>query len=239
MNRLEFLKKTTLASISLSLLYNCDFKLKKGTVIGCLGDSITFAGKNGYVELLQNFFDTKYPELKLTFVNLGVSGETITGLTEDSHPTPRPYLFNRLQKVLQETKADIYTFCYGVNCGIYQPLNDEKLALYEKGVSHFLDSLSEFNAKAILLTPPPLAFSQKNNKPPYTWQKPYPNYNDEVILAFKKVIEDIQHANTILKVDIHTALWNKKEEAYDKDPIHPNPVGQKIIADMLKNTFNS
>jgi len=53
-----------------------------------VGDSITDADRtgaagpygNGYVNLLRNSFLARYPELNLTFINLGVGGDTVRNL---------------------------------------------------------------------------------------------------------------------------------------------------------------
>ncbi len=240
--RRDFIKGVLLGSIGISLMPSCSsssvFRFKKGQVVGCIGDSITHAGKNGYVEKLQAYFDENYPDLALKFVNLGLSGETITGLTEETHPGPRPFLFSRLDAVLQKTRADIYFFSYGINCGIYQAPNPENDTLYKKGILRFLDAVTKYKAKAILLTPPPLAFISYNSKErdkslPYTWQQPYPNYDKEVITKFKTIIEQTRHSSVGKIIDIYTPLSNNRSVAYDKDPIHPNKKGHNIIANTI------
>jgi len=51
-----------------------------GDVICFLGDSITHGGQ--YHEFLQLFYATRYPELKLSFHNCGISGDNATGMIE-------------------------------------------------------------------------------------------------------------------------------------------------------------
>lgn len=53
---------------------------KNGDVICFLGDSITHGGQ--YHEFLQLFYATRYPELKLSFHNCGISGDNATGMIE-------------------------------------------------------------------------------------------------------------------------------------------------------------
>ena len=53
---------------------------KNGDVICFLGDSITHGGQ--YHEFLQLFYATRYPNLKLTFHNCGISGDNATGMIE-------------------------------------------------------------------------------------------------------------------------------------------------------------
>ena len=46
---------------------------ESGNIICFLGDSITHGGQ--YHEFLQLFYATRYPNLKLTFLNCGISGD--------------------------------------------------------------------------------------------------------------------------------------------------------------------
>jgi len=54
MNRRQFAKLSAIGSIG-TLLFGCNaktgFPFKKNQVIACFGDSITFGGGNGYVEM--------------------------------------------------------------------------------------------------------------------------------------------------------------------------------------------
>src|SRR6185295_301367 len=81
------------------------------------GDSITHAG--GYINALKALLTTKYPSLKASFVNAGLSSETVSHLTETGHPGPRPWLFDRFDSVMNAQKPDLVFACYGMNDGIY------------------------------------------------------------------------------------------------------------------------
>ena len=51
---------------------------ESGNIICFLGDSITHGGQ--YHEFLQLFYATRYPNLKLTFLNCGISGDNAEGM---------------------------------------------------------------------------------------------------------------------------------------------------------------
>jgi len=65
-----------------------DFALKSGEKIVLIGDSITDCGRledfppfgNGYVSIVVNLSDAKYPERIIEWVNKGISGDTVGGL---------------------------------------------------------------------------------------------------------------------------------------------------------------
>ena len=48
-----------------------------------LGDSITYAG--GYAEDIEAYYVTRFPEQHFEFVNVGLSSETVSGLSEEGH----------------------------------------------------------------------------------------------------------------------------------------------------------
>lgn len=240
MNRRKF-TLTTALGITGSLLFGCIdqkiFPFKKNQVIACFGDSVTNAGGNGYVEMLQELANEKHPDLNLTFLNWGKSSETITGLTEVGHPGPRPYLFDRLDGLLESTAVDMVLFCYGINCGIYGKPSEQLFNSYKIGVLSFLEKAKKKNIKALLLTPPPLTLAtvpvEIDTKAAFTWLNPYPNYDKEVLQEFKNTILTMEHEALLASIDIHTPLSKNQAACYANDPIHPNEKGHQLIADTI------
>lgn len=240
MNRREFTITSALGMTG-SLLFGCadlnSFQFKKNQVIACFGDSVTYGGLNGYVELLQKFVDENHPELNLTFLNWGKSSETITGRTEVGHPGPRPYLFERLDDLLDGRSIDVALFCYGINCGIYGKPSQSLFDSYKIGVLSFLEKVKAKNIKAILLTPPPLTLEavpvEIDMDADFTWMNPYPNYDKEVLQVFKKTVLELKHDALITAIDIHTPLSENQTTCYKNDPIHPNLTGHRLIANTI------
>src|SRR5437588_5755605 len=100
-----------------------------------LGDSITYSG--GYVSLVEAYFVTRYPGRAIEFINVGLPSETVSGLSEEGHAGgqfPRPDLHERLGRVLEQTKPDLVFACFGMNDGIYLPLNEERFARFRQGM---------------------------------------------------------------------------------------------------------
>ena len=208
--------------------------LQKNQVIGCFGDSIT-AGNGSYVQVLQAEINKKQADLGLQFINLGKSSETVTGLTEKMHPGPRPYLFDRLDAVLDKNTIDVAMFCYGINCGIYGQPSARLFDSFKIGVYSFLEKVKQRNIKAILLTPPPLALNpiisdNVEGSAEFGYQNPYPDYDQEVLKEFSDIILQIRHVAVLGKIDIRTPLLKRKKEYYGEDPIHPNEKGHEKIA---------
>ncbi|MAU71516.1 MAG: hypothetical protein CML04_05405 [Pseudozobellia sp.] len=246
MNRRHFLQ-TSIAAIIASSFAACSdsnkFKLERNLTVGCFGDSITNAGGFGYVEMLQAKLDKEHPELNVRLINFGKSSETVSGLTEEDHPGPRPYLFERLDEILTKTPIDLALFCYGINCGIYGKPSEELFNSFKIGVYSFLEKLRQKEIGAILLTPPPLALdaaplSELSNEIPYGYKNPYPAYEKEVLQEFKSIVLNMQHPMSKMEIDIHTPLLQQQENCYDSDPIHPNKNGHQLIADTIFRNFS-
>ena len=104
-----------------------------------LGDSITQAGT--YVSGTSYYLQRLYPDSTFDIYALGLSSETVSGLSEKGHAGgrfPRPCLFERLGRMLEKVKPDVVFACYGINCGIYQPLDEKRFAAYQNGVKRLI-----------------------------------------------------------------------------------------------------
>ena len=245
MNRRTF-TLTSALGITGSLLFGCNdntkFAFKKNQVIACIGDSVTAASRKGYVELLQQIADLHHPELNLTFLNWGLNSETITGKTEAGHPGPRPYLFERLDMLLENTDVDLVTFCYGINCGIYGKPSAALFDSFRIGILSFIEKVKQKNIAAVLITPPPLALKAlsvpTNDQEGYSWKNPYRNYDEEVLQKFKEIVLNIKHDIVVTNIDIHTPLSQNQLKYYTLDAIHPNQQGHELIANTIARYLN-
>jgi len=241
MDRRQFINRSAIALVGSSLASCLDgnkLKLQKNNIVGCFGDSITYAGGKGYVEMLQAKFDQDRSDLNVKFLNYGKSSETVTGLTEKDHPGPRPYLFERLDDLLDDTSIDLALFCYGINDGIYGKPSEKLFNSFKIGVYSFLEKMRQRKINAILMTPTPLALqaaplSNLSSAVAYGYKNPYPKYDTEVLQEFKRIILEMQHPFAKAEIDIHTPLLEKQKDCYDNDPIHPNQKGHQLIADTI------
>jgi hypothetical protein len=121
--------------------------------IVALGDSITYDGRwlAEFVAWMERQGTTA------EVIDMGLSSETVSGLSEAGHADgkfPRPDLHERLDRVLRLARPDVVLACYGMNCGIYQPLDEERFAKFKAGIERLHAAVEKAGAKIVHLTPP-------------------------------------------------------------------------------------
>ncbi|SDM81938.1 Lysophospholipase L1 [Paenibacillus sp. yr247] len=208
-----------------------------------LGDSITDEGT--FIAFLDTCLQQHTPESNLTFINLGVSSETASGLTEPDHPFPRPCIHQRLERALQESKPNWVVLGYGMNDGIYSPFSIERFQAYQEGILEAISIIRQSGAKAIVMTPSPFDPESMNaevlmpyGQEAYSYMAPYALYNN-VLRSFANWILTLdQTADEV--VNIYEPLLQNSEQERKMNPgyrsgdgIHPNSGGHWIIAKTL------
>lgn len=217
-----------------------------------LGDSITDNGL--YIAFMDAYFMQHQPELELMFINLGVSSETVSGLTEVEHPWPRPCLHSRMKEALRESKPDWVVLCYGMNDGIYQPFSEERFQAYKDGMLAAVRLARQMAEKVIVMTPPPYDHEAKlrqmnftdSNTDSYSWKYPYPSYN-EILRQYANWIMTLGNNDEVdAAINIYDPLMKEWEilrtynpEFVSGDGIHPAASGHWVMArTLLSRMFN-
>jgi lysophospholipase L1-like esterase len=198
-----------------------------GKKIVFLGDSITQAG--GYVTFVSYYLDKLYPKKNFDIYGLGLASETLSGLSEPHHAGgkfPRPCLFERLGRLLERVKPDVVFACYGMNDGIYLPLDPERSAAFQTGVTHLIDQCKEAGVKDIfLVTPPIYDLSAREGEFNYDW----------VLTAYAQW-ETTLKIPGVHFIDLHTAMRKARDartEIFSKDHVHPGEEGHLLMAKTI------
>lgn len=225
-------------------------EIPKGNIL-FIGDSITNDGR--YVSLINTFFRVFLPEEPVSIQNIGVSSETLSGLSELDHPFPRPCVFGRLERVLTAMKPSWVVISYGVNDGIYAPFNEDYFEKFKEGCVRIINEVHSFGAKAVLLTPPPfdttsfvagggkLVGAKSGN---FSYMAPYESYNDVMERYARWMLDDLK-TKADLVINTYDAL------VYDRkilraaapactvgDGIHPDLHGHFTLAKaVLREMF--
>lgn len=213
-----------------------------------LGNSITQNG--AYVSFIQHFLAETHPEWETDIVSIGLSSETVSCLTENDHPFPRPCLRERLDRALNVTNPDVVVACYGMNDGIYHPPGKERMEAYQDGIQHLIKKVHAAGARLILLTPPPfdpLPISDRLvsiEAPDFGYATPYEDY-DEVLSGYSQWLLSLDNNRDIEVIDWHTAINEKlaemrrknSEAGFAGDGIHPNMEGHLYMAKVFMRAF--
>jgi lysophospholipase L1-like esterase len=210
-----------------------------------LGDSITQAGR--YIEIIEAAIIAAQPNSNRTFIPLGLSSETVSGLSEPGHAGgkfPRPDLHERLDRVLEKAKPTLVVACYGMNDGIYYPLNEERTRAFQTGMRKLHDKVIATGSRIIHLTPPvfdPLPIHARVLPAGReVYEQPYQGYN-EVLDAYSQWLIEMRKLANWEVIDVHgpmnLALAERRKKDPDftfaKDGVHPSPEGQLLIANVV------
>ena len=189
-----------------------------------LGDSITQSG--GYVAFTTYYLEKLHPELDFDILGLGLASETLSGLSEDGHAGgqfPRPCLFERLGRVLEKTKPEVVFACYGMNDGIYQPLDGDRSAAFRKGVTKLIDQCKAAGVKRIfLVTPPIYDFVPEKGELDY----------DTVLAEYAKWEAGLEVPG-VQVIDLHAAMRKARAgraAPFSADKVHPGDDGHLLMA---------
>lgn len=206
-----------------------------------LGDSITYAG--GYVDDVEAYYVTRFPDRHFEFINMGLGSETVSGLSEPGHAGGkfrRPDLHERLGRVLEKTKPDLAFVCYGMNDGIYQPLDDARLKAFEDGMKSVHEQIATNGVKIIHFTPPVFDLVPIKDKLSSDgaagFSHPYAGYN-QVLDRFSEWLMSQRSAGWEV-ADLHGPMnqWLSAQRKHDpnfnytKDGVHPDASGHWIMA---------
>ncbi|MFM7043314.1 MAG: GDSL-type esterase/lipase family protein, partial [Planctomycetaceae bacterium] len=130
--------------------------------VAVLGDSITYDGR--WVADLVAWMEREGTEAEV--IDVGLPSETVSGLSEEGHANgsfPRPDVAERLDRVLRVVRPDLVLVCYGMNCGIYRPLDEERFGRYRAGMERLHAAVEAAGAKVVHLTPP--VYDARPDKP--------------------------------------------------------------------------
>ncbi len=190
-----------------------------------IGNSITYAGR--YVQIIEAYQRAKFPNQEIDIYNVGLPSETVSGLSEDGHASgrfPRPDLHERLARVLEQIKPDLVFATYGMNDGIYLPLDEARFLKFKDGIIWMHEQVDASGAKIIHITPS--LYEEK------------PNEN----IGYGKVLDEYSQWLTQQKkwqvIDTHSALQKylnaelKKNANFriSKDGVHPGDQGHWMMA---------
>lgn len=194
-----------------------------GDVVGCIGDSITHVtyGSMSYVEMLDQYYLSRFPERRIEFRNLGAAGYKAGDILNIYDQDPA---FRGIDKAV---------IMLGTNEAIlgYSPED------YIGDMERLIERLKEdgLEGEDILILSPPLcdqncALNYRNGRPRWTFE--------DRLLAYMERLEAEAEKWGIYYLDFHTPMAEltarlQKENAGNTlttDCVHPDAAGQRLIA---------
>jgi len=204
--------------------------------IAILGDSITYDGR--WAAGLVAWMERRGTEAEV--IAVGLPSETVSGLSEEGHAGgqfPRPAVGERIERVLRVVRPDLVIACYGMNCGIYRPLAEERFAAFTTGMQRLHDTVEAAGAKIIHLTPP--VYDARPDKPgpaaeffPAGEAAGY----DGVLATYADWLVS-RRADGWLVIDVHGPMRSLLAAAREADPaavfapdtVHPDDAGHQAF----------
>lgn len=215
--------------------------VRSASRIVVLGDSITYGGD--WVEFLEAGLRRIQPDHRPEILNLGLPSETASGLSEEGHAGgafPRPDVHERLGRVLGRLKPDLILACYGMNDGIYFPLEESRFSKFKDGIRRLHEAAAHEGVRVIHLTPPPFDPQPLNGRTLPAGLKAYPQPfegYDSVLAAYSQWLVE-QRAQGWQVVDLHGPMRrlldeeraNNRDFTLSGDGVHANRQGHWLMA---------
>jgi lysophospholipase L1-like esterase len=192
-----------------------------------LGDSITYGG--GYAVYVETYFLSRHPGRSVRFFNAGLSSETVSGLSEPNHAGgafPRPDLHERLARVLERLQPNLVFACYGMNDGIYQPLDEGRFAAFRTGLARLRAAVHRAGAALIHATPP-IYVDVKGDAPAYA--AVLDRYS-EWLVAQRAAGWDVADLHTPMARELAARRTADPRFTFARDGVHPGDEGHWIMA---------
>jgi lysophospholipase L1-like esterase len=195
--------------------------------VAILGDSITYSGR--WPTLVESALRSTPAFHGAEFVNFGLASETVSGLSEPGHAGgrfPRPGLHERLGRVLDQFKPTHVLACYGMNDGIYMPLDEARQKAFQEGMIRLKAEVEKRGAQLVVITAP--LFDGDN---PAAAPLGYDAVLDAQA-AWLSAQNDWQVID--IRADLRNAVAAAKKGdpnfVYAKDKVHPGQQGHDFIA---------
>ena len=199
------------------------FPIRDGDKVVFWGDSIT--DNAFYTRTIEKYVRGRYPSMKVDFVNLGWGG--------DNTSTVR-----RMERDLLPINPTLVFIDLGMNDGGYKPYEDRTGDAYIAGMTQLVDLIrTKTSARIILITPTPYEPGVRTDDQAKKLDAFYPQTIRKIsdrLVAFAKekaipVVDlNAAYAKTVAKIKAGVPSFK-----FTGDSIHPNAVGQALMAFLI------
>jgi lysophospholipase L1-like esterase len=203
-----------------------------------LGDSITMAGD--YVIDCECWLLAHGIEVEV--LNLGLASETASDLTPIENAAHlkkygfgRPFVGERLDRVLSMSKPDLLFACYGMNDGDSLPSDQTGTKRFAEAITDLRDRAIKAGAKTVVICTPPVYDDMGDATQ---------RYHDENLARYTAWVMS-KRADGWDVVDIHTPMRRALNKGRAKNPtfkfaadgVHPGREGHWLMAREILTQF--
>ncbi len=223
-----------LAAAGVSAHAQGSFYLKNGDRVVFYGDSIT--EQHLYTNWVEDYVVTRFPNLRVDFVNAGVGGDKVSGGWAGNIDV-------RLKRDLIPFKPTVVTCMLGMNDAAYRPYDQGIFDAYATGYKNILKMVKASlpDVRWTLIEPSPYDdITQPLN---------FPGGYNAVLLKYAAYVRKLAASTGSLDSDFNHPMTEMLMKAKAADPslaqkiipgrVHPSPAGHLIMAEALLNTWHA
>ena len=200
-----------------------EFELKHGDRVVFLGDGLfEVAHDYGWLEYA---LTTRWPDRKVTFRNIGWSGDTPRGTSRD-HFTNPPTPYEHLIEQITTERPTIAFVGYGSYLGFE---DEDAITPFMEDLSALLDTLDTRNIQPILVSPAPHESFKSPN--------PDPDAVNRKLKQVSEAIKTLANDRGTLFIDLYTRLYPAAmdpDQSITQNSIHLNSHGYQLAAAALE-----
>lgn len=210
------------------------FYLHDGDRVVLYGDSIT--EQRLYTTDVEVYALTRFPKVRLSFVNAGVGGDRVNG----GWAGP---IDIRLQRDVIAYHPTVVTVMLGMNDAEYKPFDQPTFDRYMAGYRHIVERLSAALPKVRMTLIEPSPYDDVTRPPEFAG-----GYN-AVLLRYAAFVKQLAEQQGFPVADMNTPLVHALEEANALNPvaakllipdrIHPSEIGHWVMALALLKSWNA
>ncbi|MDH7570291.1 MAG: SGNH/GDSL hydrolase family protein [Armatimonadota bacterium] len=199
-----------------------EFAVRDGDRFVIYGDSIT--NNSPYPRFIENYVLTRFPQWKVSFVNLGWGGDRAANV-------------GRLERDCLPLKPTLVTINLGMNDGGYTTFSPDRCKTYTDGLTRMCELLKGIGARVYLVSPityeTPVRPTRKAGNVEVDMSV-YP----ETLLRFSWAMRDVAREQGVGYVDLNRAYAATMAAGYKEipgfklsgDAVHPDPNGHLVMA---------
>ncbi|MGA3039870.1 MAG: SGNH/GDSL hydrolase family protein [Bryobacteraceae bacterium] len=223
-----------LPALCLSAAPPSGFYLHDGDRVVFYGDSIT--DQRLYTTFIETYVVTRFPQLKVSFVDSGVGGDRVSGGWAGPIDV-------RLPRDVVAYKPAVMTIMLGMNDGSYRAFDQKIFETFTAGYRHIIRSVKDAlpGIRITLIEPSPF---DDVTRPP-TFEGGY----NKVLVRYGEFVKELGREENLAVADLNGPLVAALEKANKLDSetakklvpdrVHPAPAGHLLMAEALLKAWQA